>query len=183
MLFLSPLSAGGIEPRVVIRPVPAGYAAAVEATGFPGKNVLEAVNSGQISQVIYEVKIYRENLGLLALIGDTLMHELSVTYEAFRDTFTEHYEVNTHFYPNGQAQNEYRFTKPDHLIRFLSSAEKITIPETLFEDQPDLSRYYLLTKVTVVEQKLLPPFTLAAIFYPHLRTSSQWVKTEFISTP
>ena len=131
--------------------------------------ILASLREGHRSEIHYEARIYKRTAGISQLMGDRLIAESSVLYEARWDELNERYIVLI------DEEHEIGFEDPNRLTSFLLSLNKHRIT---LQDDPE-GEIYLLCRAQIEPIRLVPPLTLMTFLLPKFRTTTPWGETEF----
>ncbi len=131
--------------------------------------ILEALNSGLKSQIIFTIKIYERSEGLFAFLGDRLVAEFNPSLVAYRDFFDEEYVIE----PWQGEKNSFK-----NVEQFFTAF--FTLNDFMLQgiEESQLSRYYVLVRIQLDSVKLIPPFTILSLLPFEGRFISPWVRME-----
>lgn len=126
-------------------------------------DVVTSLNSGLRSEISFEVKVYRQTGGFRSIFGDALVMEDHITWEGKRDNFGKSYQISgdteTRTFSDPEVFLDHYFSLSEHPLTFW--------PEGGGE-------YYILSRITVEEVKLVPPLNILTPFLHKNRTVTDW---------
>jgi hypothetical protein len=141
----------------------------VEYAGSHSQEVLASLWDGLKAEITFQVRLYRQNKGLFAFIGDRLLVERRVSQVAYFDFYENRYKIQRDGRPLGAYSAESEF-----LDSFFSMASV-----ELGEIEPsDAQNHYLLGRVRMMPVKIIPPLNIITLFSSGTAFSSPWIEAK-----
>lgn len=142
----------------------------IRLENLPVGEILESLEKGYRSEIIFNVKVYREAEGLFAFLGDRLIREASLSREAGWDMFDRMY------YFTEETGEKHTFTDGKNFFAELFSLHHLRLSADLDTER----RYYLLANVQVNPVKLAPPISIIQIVRPEGRYTTPWERVPVV---
>ena len=127
----------------------------VEYVGSHSQEVLASLLDGLKAEITFQVRLYRQNKGLFAFIGDRLLVERRVSQVAYFDFYENRYKIQRDGEPLGEYSAESEF-----LDSFFS-----LVSIELGEIEPsEAQNHYLLCRVRMMPVKIIAPLNIITLF-------------------
>ncbi len=130
----------------------------------PAAEILESLEKGYRSEIIFNIKVYRGTEGLFAFLGDRLIREAALSREAGWDMFDRVY------YFTERTGKKRTFKDRENFFAELFSLHHLRLSTDLDTERS----YYLLANVQVNPVKLTPPISIIQIVRPEGRFTTPW---------
>ncbi len=130
----------------------------------PAEEILESLEKGYRSEIIFNIKVYRKAEGLFAFLGDRLIREAVLSREAGWDMFDRVY-----YFIEGTGRKRI-FKDRENFFAALFSLHHLRLSTDLDTERS----YYLLANVQVNPVKLTPPISIIQIVRPEGRFTTPW---------
>ena len=141
----------------------------VEYSGFHSQEVLASLWDGLKAEITFQVRLYRQNRGLFAFIGDRLLVERRVSQVAYFDFYENRYKIQRDGEPLGEYSAESEF-----LDSFFSLASV-----ELGEIEPsDARNHYLLGRVRMMPVKIIAPLNIITLFSSGTAFTTPWIEAK-----
>lgn len=140
----------------------------IHSDDFPGRQVLDAIDRGFRSEILFTIKVYREKGGLLSFLRNDLQREKEVAYTAGWDVFEQVYFVLSGSGGRQVYQNSASFI--DSLTRLEHCNLEI--------DPRGSGTLYALVHITVRPVRLSPPLTIINVLQYGNVIESSWIRVE-----
>lgn len=141
--------------------------ASVDLRSPPVKSVLAAVHEGLKSEIVFELRLYRRQTGLMEWLGDRPVAAWRESRIAAFDLFTNRYVIRE------EGRTVVSFSEQrDFLYHFFALRDCVVgriEPE-------DPGRYYLLARVRVSPVRIVAPLNIVALFSSDSLIATEWVE-------
>ena len=129
--------------------------------------VLQSIEDGLKAEIEFQFRLYQENIGFFSFLGDRLILEKRISYNAFYDQYENKYIIESSSGAMQFFQNEEDFIKNFFVIRQFELSDS---------KRDKSSRYYILARIRLNPVKLIPPLTVISLFSNVGSTVSSWEK-------
>lgn len=166
-LMLVAQSVPAADLALVVFPDDDALAVDAAITEYHGASVIETVHEGLQAEVRFSIQIYRDEVGISGLLGDTLLGEYRPTHMARWDPFGRAYSVTRH------DGTETSVRDGEQYVRALFTLKNFRIPVDLFESG---RQYYLLGRAAVIPVRLVPALSILSVFTDRQIEYTEWVR-------
>lgn len=169
VLLLAPALSSAQEARLEASLRGQRVYGSVEYAGFHSQEVLASLWDGLKAEITFQVRLYRQNRGLFAFIGDRLLVERRVSQVAYFDFYENRYKIQRDGEPLGEYSAESEF-----LDSFFSLASV-----ELGEIEPsDAQNHYLLGRVRMMPVKIIAPLNIITLFSSGTAFTTPWIEVK-----
>ena len=167
LLLLTPVRSSAQDARLEASLRGQKVYGSVKYVGSQSQEVLASLWDGLKAEITFQVRLYRQNRGLFAFIGDRLLVERRVSQVASFDFYENRYKIQR----DGQPLAEYS-AEAEFLDSFFSLASV-----ELGEIEPsDARNHYLLGRVRMMPVKIIAPLNIISLFSPGTAFTTSWVE-------
>ncbi len=135
-------------------------------TGGNGQEIANALQNGLKSEIVFQFRLYKKNLGFFSFAGDMFILEKKVSYVASCDFFDRQFIIRS-----GEKNLVF-----ENAAEFLDQFFKLeSFPVTL-QEKIDPEDYTMLARITINPIKLDPPLHIVSLI-TRLGETTGWVET------
>jgi hypothetical protein len=169
LLLLSPAPSSAQEARVEASLRGQRVYGSVEYVGSHSQEVLASLWDGLKAEITFQVRLYRQNRGFFAFIGDRLLVERRVSQIAYFDFFENRYKIQRDGEPLGEYAAE---------VEFLDSFFSLASVELGEIEPSDAQNHYLLGRVRMMPVKIIEPLNIIILFSSGTAFTTPWIEAK-----
>jgi hypothetical protein len=141
--------------------------ASVELRQPPVAAIVDALQDGLKSEIVFELRLYRRQTGFLAWLGDRPIISLRETRVAAFDPFTARYVT----FRNGRLEESFA-DQAEFLRHFLSLSEH-TVGAV---EAGTGALYYVLARIRLSPVRIIGPLNIVTLFSSENLVTTDWVE-------
>ncbi len=169
LLLLTPVLSSAQEARLEASLRGQRIYGSVEYVGSHSQEVLASLWDGLKAEITFQVRLYRQNRGLFAFIGDRLLVERRVSQVAYFDFFENRYRIRRDGEPLGEYSAESEF------LDSFFSLDSVELGEIEPSDAPS---HYLLGRVRMMPVKIIAPLNIITLFSSWTAFTTPWIEAK-----
>ena len=141
----------------------------LQLNDFPLDKVQQVFQTGQTSQVQFEVRLFNKSEGVWGFLGDQLLEEQNIIYNGSFDPFSNMYILETTTENNRTKSREYL-----EGMSFFSAFRSVRISFPALP--PRSSMAYLRLRVKFTPRLLMPPLNVLEPFLLDHQITTEWTQ-------
>lgn len=169
LLLLTPVPSSAQEARVEASIRGQRVYGSVEYVGSHSQEVLASLWDGLKAEITFQVRLYRQNRGFFAFIGDRLLVERRVSQIAYFDFFENRYKIQRDGEPLGEYAAE---------AEFLDSFFSLASVELGKIETSGAQNHYLLGRVRMMPVKIIAPLNIITLFSSGTAFTTPWIEAK-----
>ena len=167
LLLLTPAHSPAQEARLEASLQGQRVYGSIKYTGSQSQEVLASLWDGLKAEITFQVRLYRQNKGFFAFIGDRLLVERRVFQVAYFDFYENRYKILRDGEPLGGYSAE---------AEFLDSFFSVTSVELGEIEPSDAQNHYLLGRVRMMPVKIIAPLNIITLFSSGTAFTTPWIE-------
>jgi hypothetical protein len=169
LLLLAPVVAFAQETRLDAELRGGKVYGSVEYLNTHSQDVLASLWDGLRAEIIFQLRLYRRNRGILSFLGDRLVVERQVGKIALFDFYENRYKILKGDVVTGEYAAEVEF------LDAFFSLSPTEIGEIEAWNERD---YYVLARVRMMPVKLIAPLNIITLFSSETVFTTPWIEAE-----
>jgi hypothetical protein len=169
LLLLTPALSSAQEARLEASLRGQRVYGSVEYVGSHGQEVLASLWDGLKAEITFQLRLYRQNKGFFAFVGDRLLVERRVSQVAYFDFYENRYKIQRDGEPLGEYSTE---------SEFLDSFFSLASVELGQIEPSDAQNHYLLGRVRMMPVKIIAPLNIITLFSSATAFTTSWIEAE-----
>jgi len=141
----------------------------LQLNDFPLDKVQQVFQTGQTSQVQFEVRLFKKSKGVWGFLGDQLLEEQNIIYNGSFDPFSNMYRLETSSHNSSTETRKYL-----EAASFFSALRSV---RTSFQYSPTRdSMIYFRLRVKFTPRLLMPPLNVLEPFLINHQFTNGWTQ-------
>jgi hypothetical protein len=130
--------------------------------------VLESLREGLKAEIVFELRLYRRQRGLLAFLGDRLVLARRISQVASFDPFEDRYLIQR------EGRTSGRYAEGQAFLTAFLGLRDVRLAEL---QRPAVGGYYVLARAQLMPVKFVAPLSIITLFSRSTVHTSPWSET------